>query len=1571
MNKKASIVKYLLGAKSRRSSLQLLITLAILCWCSAARAQFQTETWLGSATGTATWTNKAAWSAQGVSSNGDALIFGSQAQALALPLFTNSANNFPTTVIKTGAGGYTNQFGIYSITFNTNGINVSGNALQITNGISDNYGQNSESIPLTLGVSQTFQNNSTLGNTTPLSGITTTNNFTNTESGTIALFTNTLTLGGSAPLFVSGAISAGTNGAGYVIVTDQGTANGVAPISGGFVRLSAANFFGTNLVVNTNIFIGAGTYNGTTNYYTNLFVDVGVYTNYFTVTNISNPTNGAYTTGPLLYFPLVQDAVSVNANAILQLGIATAIPTGAHVGNLYVEGELDLNGYSLTVNGLEDAGDNLGVIDNLAAGNNGNYVLTIGNANSNSVYSGTIQNTSGSVGVTKTGYGTNYFTGGNGYSGPTLINQGTLALSGSGTLGANSSTLTIASGAILDVSGISSGYYPSTQAGVTVAAGTPTKPYTNFLGSYDTNLGSAFITTTISNYFLTYRTNTDLATYTNVLIISNQLANTFSSNTIVSIINDDVVGDFNVIGGGAISPITSVSPGIATWNISGNLNIDNSGLLGNNRVNFLLNNVTTTGGGTNDLIAVGGKLHIGDELDFVITPLSGTLAAGTYTLMTSSGYTGTGYNNGHTAFLNPVLERGLQGDTVQANGNNIQFTSLGGAAAPGSVIWSATNAAKANWDVALSQNWITNGPSLNAQGNNRDYFYPLDNVSFDDRGYGAVTLPVVVAPSSITFNNIKTNYTFTLSPSTFIAGPGGITLNGSGSVTLQNPNSFTGDITVNAGTLNLGYYGSASPQYVIYNGVPAGSLHLGGGTINQNAQSATTPLAPFQNLYITPGASAITQTTRTASESARYSISNNVVRSVGGVLNIVPSNSNGQGLYFWNTNSPDGTNDYGVNGILGGYATESAADWITATIGNIAVSYANYQGDNNPADWGSTSNVLLGVTSLTPTVINIASSVTNNSIRLTNSGPVVINISNGKHLTVSSGGILIPVAGLYFSAINGGTVLGNPGQDLIIHNANTVGGSFTIGSVIADNGGATGLTAAGGGVTVLTGNNTYTGPTYIENGYAGAAPGVLQIGNNSTSGTIASSSAVIDNGNLAFNRSDSIAVNGVISGFGGLTKLSAGALTLTANSTLSGQVTISAGTLQLGNGGAAGSFSNTVGVLDNATLVFDNNNTVSYPKPISGYGGVVQFGSGNLVIATNEIYTGNTTVSNGTLTLTASGSISNTAVITVMSGALLDVSAAGGLTLRSSPPAEVLQGNGTINGQVTTTNGTTLDVLPGVSGFGTLTFNNALNLTGGSFKFDVSNTGSDLINVGGALAETSGNIVINKTGTLNPGVYKLIQETGTPTLTVGLVSTLGLAGVVQNGDVAVLTNDTTSSLSLMVYPGTITPLTWSGGNNNNAWDSITPNWNSGALDYANPDYATFDDTGSAAPAVNITIAVSATGITNNANANNYVFGTSASGKITGGAELVQNGSSLLTLQTLNDYLGGTIIGNGTVQLGNNTSAAQDGMVGGNRCHRPERHLGFQQFRNGNNQRLHQRHGSTGAGWRRETDFGRQ
>ncbi|TIV91831.1 MAG: hypothetical protein E5V85_30105, partial [Mesorhizobium sp.] len=106
-----------------------------------------------------------------------------------------------------------------------------------------------------------------------------------------------------------------------------------------------------------------------------------------------------------------------------------------------------------------------------------------------------------------------------------------------------------------------------------------------------------------------------------------------------------------------------------------------------------------------------------------------------------------------------------------------------------------------------------------------------------------------------------------------------------------------------------------------------------------------------------------------------------------------------------------------------------------------------------------------------------------------------------------------------------------------------------------------------------------------------------------------------------------------ITGGGALTKLGAGTLILTGDNDygngLPVSTTISASTLQLGNGGTTGSI--TGNVANNGTLIFDRSNDMALSGAISGSGAVVQQGTGSTTLAGTNTYSGGTTISAGTL----------------------------------------------------------------------------------------------------------------------------------------------------------------------------------------------------------------------------------------------------------------------------------------------------------------------------------------------------
>jgi fibronectin-binding autotransporter adhesin len=120
------------------------------------------------------------------------------------------------------------------------------------------------------------------------------------------------------------------------------------------------------------------------------------------------------------------------------------------------------------------------------------------------------------------------------------------------------------------------------------------------------------------------------------------------------------------------------------------------------------------------------------------------------------------------------------------------------------------------------------------------------------------------------------------------------------------------------------------------------------------------------------------------------------------------------------------------------------------------------------------------------------------------------------------------------------------------------------------------LTKGGAGTLTLSGANTYTGATTIS-------AGTLQLGDGGTTGTLSTSSTIMNNGTFTINRSDAVAQGtdfsgSVITGTGGLTQTGAGVTTLTVANTYSGATTVSAGTLLANNttGSATGSGNVTV-----------------------------------------------------------------------------------------------------------------------------------------------------------------------------------------------------------------------------------------------------------------------------------------------------------------------------------------------------------------------------------------------------------
>ena len=191
-----------------------------------------------------------------------------------------------------------------------------------------------------------------------------------------------------------------------------------------------------------------------------------------------------------------------------------------------------------------------------------------------------------------------------------------------------------------------------------------------------------------------------------------------------------------------------------------------------------------------------------------------------------------------------------------------------------------------------------------------------------------------------------------------------------------------------------------------------------------------------------------------------------------------------------------------------------------------------------------------------------------------------------------------------------------------------------------------------GGTLILTGTNTYVG-TLIAKGSA------VQLGDGRTTGSI--KGFIVDAGTLTIDHSNRYLLNNFIDGTGGLEQKGTGTTIVTADETYKGGTTVTAGSLQIGNGGAAGSI---IGmVTDKSILAFDRSDAYTFSGTISGSGAVKQIGTGILTLSGTNTYSGGTMLTSGTLVVDSASALG-----------VGDVTVNGGV-LTADPQSINVQGN--------------------------------------------------------------------------------------------------------------------------------------------------------------------------------------------------------------------------------------------------------------------------------------------------------
>ena len=679
-----------------------------------------------------------------------------------------------------------------------------------------------------------------------------------------------------------------------------------------------------------------------------------------------------------------------------------------------------------------------------------------------------------------------------------------------------------------------------------------------------------------------------------------------------------------------------------------------------------------------------------------------------------------------------------------------------------------------------------------------------------------------------------------------VSGAGGVDQRGTGTTTLTGANTYTGGTTITAGTLELGNGGttgaitgdvtnSGTLTFNRSDDTAFGAVISGSGTLEQRGTGTTTLTGV--NSYtggttISAGTLALGNGGTTGAIAG--DVTNNATlafnRSDATAFGSVISGSGRVDQRGTNTTTLTGANTYtggttisagelelgngGTTGAITGDVTNNAKLAFNRSDANAFSGAVSGSGSVEQRGTGTTTltgaNSYTGGTTITAGTLELGNGGTTGAIAgdVTNNATLAFNRSDATAFGgVISGSGSVDQRGTGTTTLagansyTGGTTI--TAGTLELGNGGAIAGDVTNNATLAFNrsdanvfngvvSGSGSVDQRGTGTTTLTGANTYTGGTTIS-------AGTLALGNGGTTGAITGD--VTNNATLAFNRSDANVFNGVVSGSGSVDQRGTGTTTLTGANIYTGGTTITAGTLELGNGGTTGAI---VGdVANSGTLAFNRSDANVFNGVISGNGSLEQRGTGTTTLSGVNTYSGGTSVLNGTLAGNAasfgSGAIANNAALVVdqtSDGALNNVLSGAGRITKTGAGALMLLGNsaafagttqvtagtlavnGSLGGTLTVGNGARLagtgsvgntvvqsgaTVAPGGNTIGTLNVAGNLTLAQGSvYQLNAAADGrSDQIRVSGVTTLQGGNVSVLASGNFQPTTsYSILTANG-------------------------------------------------------------------------------------------------------------------------------------------------------------------------------------------------------------------
>lgn len=586
----------------------------------------------------------------------------------------------------------------------------------------------------------------------------------------------------------------------------------------------------------------------------------------------------------------------------------------------------------------------------------------------------------------------------------------------------------------------------------------------------------------------------------------------------------------------------------------------------------------------------------------------------------------------------------------------------------------------------------------------------LTNFSYNFGGgsSGSINLGTGSSGSSITFNLAAVSNNIT-------AGTLNVGNNNTRGTCIMNLGNGTN--IINADTINLGISKTAGTMQFINNAgggvkiashtgtgraaltlggeassgststVNTGNMFFLGGTVNILASSITIPSrggrasgSALGNLYFNSGLVDATFINMSTNASGGTAANGTVAVGGSGVLKVVNFSmvNNGGAAGAGNLIITNGGSVICSNNIFKATSTGVATIWMNSgslTMASIGGTIGNVSGSPIAIDNFDTTNSVLTVPALgvgnpeilvttfnpdtaTPTTINIG------SLPVISSYPQQFPIISYTTAGNSLGGIALGTLPAFFQGYLSNNV-NNLSIDIVITNGPSfksdtwTGAANNLWDTTSRDWLSSGIATNYSELDMVTFDDTaHTGSVNIVAAHTPASVNGLTFLNNSTNYVFTGVGKITGPVEMSMQGSASVTLaEAGGDNFSGGIFMSQGTLILDdTNCAISGGLTINGGSavVQIGNNDANGNLPG--GTLsDQGTLIFDRSNNFTVSVSIPGGGNVSQDGSGTLTLSAANTYSGNTTVTNGILALTGSGTIASSSQVSVY-GATLDIS---------------------------------------------------------------------------------------------------------------------------------------------------------------------------------------------------------------------------------------------------------------------------------------------------------------------------